>query len=222
MSAPAVLILARDNHGTLAHVLAEIPEALHGGVIVVDDGSDPPLQAPGFMVARHASPRGLGAALKTGMAIAMASDVERIVTLHADRRCDTSAALALADGLEHGHGLARGQHGVDLVLGHEQGAADRLDIALARLANRRLHANLSVYHGVTISYRVDALRGVHLERLPDDDRFELALITSLLARGLRAAEVPLPRRASRTPSEGGAARARRLIEELQMLAWPPG
>ena len=57
---------------------------------------------------------------------------------------------------------------------------------------------------------------------PPDDRFELALITSLLARRFRAAEVPLPPRASRRPSEGGAARARRLIEGIQILAWRPG
>lgn len=217
-----MLILARDNHGTLAHVLAEIPERLHGGVIIVDDGSDPPLQAPGFMVARHQAPRGLGASLKTGMAIAMASNIERLVTLHADRRCDTAEALALADGLEHAEGVARGQHGADLVLGTDRAASSRLDAALARLANRRLHAHLSVYHGVTISYRIDALRGIHWERLPDDDQFELALITSLLARGFRASEVPLTPRASGPLIERGAERARRLVAEIQILAWPPG
>ena len=222
MSGPAVLIVARDNHGSLAHVLAEIPEALKHGVLVVDDGSDPPLEVPGVMVARHAAPLGVGAELKTGMSVAMASNVERLVTLRADHRCDTAAALALAERLEHRQGLARGQHGADLVLGHEPAPVGRLDAALARLANRRFHASLSAVHGVTLAYRVDALRGVHLERLPDGEDFELALVATLLARGFRAAEGPVPTRARAPGPPDPIARAIRLASALRLLAWPMG
>lgn len=217
-----VLVTARDNHGTLAHVLAEIPEDLHRGVIVVDDGSDPPLATPGLMLARHDRPRGRGAALKTGMALALEAGVERLVTLRADHRCDTAAALALADALEHAEGVARGLPGADLALGRAPGPISRVDRALAAVANRRLHASLSVYHGVTISYRADALRFVHLERLPDDDGFELALVASLLARGFRAAEGVVPTRGPAHGDRGPLETARLLTEALRVLAWPLG
>ncbi len=42
-------------------------------VVVVDDGSTPPVEAPGCVVLRHEANRGKGAALKTGFAYAAAT-----------------------------------------------------------------------------------------------------------------------------------------------------
>ena len=69
----AIVIPAYNTQSSLTRVLSEIPEALHEGVVVVDDGSDRPIEAPGFRVIRHDQNRGYGAAQKTGYDAALAA-----------------------------------------------------------------------------------------------------------------------------------------------------
>src|SRR5579862_1323250 len=83
----AVVIPAFQAAGTIAQVWDRVRKTVpHAGVWVVDDGSTDGTgaQVPADCVLRHPANRGKGAALRTGIARALETDAEWIVTLDAD------------------------------------------------------------------------------------------------------------------------------------------
>src|SRR5262245_37578545 len=91
MPAPVVLFLpARNEAGSVGAVVARTPAAVRGHpvvCVVVDDGSDDATgaeaHAAGAYVVRQA-PRGLGAAVRTGLASALAFSPAAIAFCDAD------------------------------------------------------------------------------------------------------------------------------------------
>ncbi len=202
MSALWVVLLGADAQPALDRALAELPAELLPRVIVVDDGSTPPLSAPGCTLLRDARPLGRGAAQRRGYAAALAAEAEQVVLLRGDGRHRVADGLRLAEGLDRPD-----RRGVDLVLGVRVGAATsgargRAEAAVRALFNRRFHTQLSDLHSGALAVRADALRLLPLDRYADGEAFDAQLLTSLLARGLRVAEAPLqpgPRREPAPP-----------------------
>ena len=74
MSAVYVVIRAKGGHDMTAELIQSIrantPSAPR--IVLVDDGSEPPLECPVDVVVRHATPRGAVSASNSGMAVALA------------------------------------------------------------------------------------------------------------------------------------------------------
>lgn len=185
-----IVIPGKDVHATLPRILSEIPGGLRDEVIVVDDGSDPPLSAPGIRIIRHPVNRGYGAAQKTGYRAALAAGAERVVLLHGDGQYPTGPVLRLADALDE----------APVVLGSrflvERGRAvpawrrwgNRL---LTTAANLRFGTHLSELHTGARAFRAEVLAALPLERFSDDYLFDQQLLVAVLARGLAIAERPV-------------------------------
>lgn len=192
MPLTAVVIPALDCQATLDRVLAELPPGV--SVHVVDDGSTPPLRAPG--VHRHPVNRGYGAAQKTGYAAALAEGAERVVLLHGDGQYPVGPTLALADALD----------AADAVLGSRfLGDADAIPAwrrwgnrALTGLANLRFGTRHTELHTGARAFRAEALRAVDLGALSDDYLFDQQLLCALLRA--RRTLVERPVRAAYDPS----------------------
>jgi glycosyltransferase involved in cell wall biosynthesis len=82
-----------DTVGRLRKVLNQTP--LQYEIIVVDDGSDVPIQVRGAMVLRHAENMGYGASLKTGI---LKAKGERILIIDADGTYPVEALSQLLEG----------------------------------------------------------------------------------------------------------------------------
>lgn len=227
MSDLAIVIPCKDTSATLPRVLSEIPAALLPSVLIVDDGSSPPLAAPGVTILRHETNRGYGATQKTGYAEALRRGADRVVLLHGDGQYDTAATLALADLLD------RPDHpGADAALGsrflHDGGRTIPLwrrlgNRLLTDVANRRFHVHLSELHTGSRAFRADALRVLHLDRYSDDYAFDQQVLTSLLARGFRLAEAPCPVKYDASVQSISFRRSVKYgLGCLQAIAWPPG
>ena len=218
----AVVIPCRNTHSTLPRVLAEIPEALRPGVIVVDDGSDPPLQAPGVRVVRHEKNRGYGGAQKSGYAAALEMGADRVVMLHGDGQYETASTLALA-GLLDDAAAALGSR--FLVDGGRAIPAWRRwgNRGLTTVANARFGAHLSELHTGARAFRADALRILPLERFSDNYLFDQQMLAGLLARGLRIAEAPVQVSYDDTVQSISFRKSVQYgLGCLKTIAWPPG
>lgn len=191
MSDLAIVVPARNTHASLPRVLAEVPARLLPGVVVVDDGSTPPLSAPGVHLVRHATSRGYGGAQKSGYAAALDRGATRIVMLHGDGQYQTDATLMLAALLDDS----------DLALGSRFLVDDGRSIPgwrrqgnrlLTGLANRRFGVHLSEMHTGARAYRASTLRALPLHDYSDDYAFDMQLIAGVLQRRMRVAEGPVP------------------------------
>ena len=194
MSAPSpdqtwVVIPGHDVHPTLPRVLDELGADWRARTIVVDDGSQPPLEAPGVQLIRHPSNRGYGAAQKSGYALALAKGAQAILLLHGDGQYATAEVLALRVALEDAEAALGSRFLLD------QGAGipswrrfgNRL---LTSMANRRFHTRLSELHTGARAFRRSALQGIDLYALSDDYLFDQQLLLALLSRGAVIAERP--------------------------------
>lgn len=183
----AIVIPAYNAHGTIARVLSEIPEDLHGGVYVVDDGSTPPLQAPGFTVLRHAQNRGYGAAQKTGYRAALDAGAERIILLHGDGQYATQDVLGLSDPLAACDAAIGSRF---LNMGAEQIPSWRRwgNRTLTALANSRFGTNVSELHSGARAFRAETLRSMDFEGFSDDYIFDHQMLATLLSRGATIGE----------------------------------
>jgi glycosyltransferase involved in cell wall biosynthesis len=179
------VVVGLNVHDTLPRVLAQ----LEGWeVIVVDDGSEPPL--PGA-THRHSSNRGYGAAQKTGYRAALDAGADRVVMVHGDGQYAVADCLALADALDD----------ADIVLGSRFLAEDRGAVipwwrrganrALTRLGNRALGVSLTEMHTGARAYRGSALQAIPFGDFSDDYVFDQQLIATMARKGLRFAERPV-------------------------------
>jgi glycosyltransferase involved in cell wall biosynthesis len=183
----AIVIPTYNAHQTLDRVLSEIPEALHSGVIVVDDGSSPPLEAPGFAVLRHDKNRGYGAAQKTGYRAALDAGADRVVLLHGDGQYATADVLGLSVPLAACDAAIGSRF---LSMGADQIPTWRRwgNRTLTFLANFRFGTDVSELHSGARAFRAETLRSIDFERFSDDYIFDHQMLATLLQRGARIGE----------------------------------
>ncbi len=183
----AVVIPAYNAHGTLARVLSEIPESLHDGVIVVDDGSSPPLEAPGFAVLRHDVNRGFGAAQKTGYRAALEAGADRIILLHGDGQYATEDVLGLSVPLAACE-AAIGSRFLNMGAGQIPSWRRWGNRTLTMLANLRYGSDVSELHSGARAFRAETLRSMDFDRFSDDYIFDHQVLATLLDRGATIGE----------------------------------
>jgi glycosyltransferase involved in cell wall biosynthesis len=189
----AVVIPAYQAEATVAAVVARTVRSVPGArVIVVDDGSTDGTgdvgRGRGATVLSHATNRGKGAALATGIAAALAADADVIVTLDADGQHPPEEIPRLIAPIAEGR--------ADLVLG-----------ARARSGPMPLPRRLSNWLSARLATRIggqavsDAQTGFRAftrevaERVrPPEERYEYetAFLLGALGAGFRIACVPIP------------------------------
>jgi glycosyltransferase involved in cell wall biosynthesis len=193
---PVILILpARDEALTIGELIARVPPAVHGHpveVIVVDDGSRDATAAIarllGVHVVAHGSGRGLGAAIRTGLAAASARRPAAVAFCDADGEY---APEELADLVEP---ILAGR--ADYVVGSR--FAGRIDRMLwrRRIGNIVLTRTLRTWSGVKLTdgqsgYRALSAGAARAARISHDYNYAQILTCDLLAQGFRYAEVPI-------------------------------
>jgi hypothetical protein len=189
----AFVIPAHNEEQNLPSVLAALAQLpVAHDIVVVDDGSTDRTAevaaAGGAIVVTHEVNRGLGAALRTGLAAARDLDVTAAVYLDADGEYDPrDAELLLAPILE---GRA------DYVLGSRFMGNPEGMTASRRLANRGFSVLLSVLTGRWISdgqtgYRAFSRRALDVAEIVHDYNYAQVLTLDLLHKGMRMTEVPV-------------------------------
>lgn len=183
----AIVIPAYNTQSSLTRVLSEIPEALHEGVVVIDDGSAQPIEAHGFRVIRHDQNRGYGAAQKTGYDAALAAGATRVLLLHGDGQYATNDVLGLNDVLA----------ACDAAIGSRflNMAGDQIPLwrragnrTLTFMANLRFGTHVSELHSGARGFRAEVLRDLNYHRFSDDYIFDHQVLASLLDRGITIGE----------------------------------
>lgn len=193
-----VVIPAFNEQDNLPATLMAVPRtaAPDVRVVVVDDGSVDDTAAVARahgadVVVRHARNRGLGAALRTGLAQAQAMDARAAVYLDADGEYDPVQLPVLLAALESG---------ADYVLGSRY-AGTRAGQRLSRnIANRLFTGALSLAVGRRISdgqtgYRAFSARALAAAEIIHDYNYAQVLTLDLLRKRMRLAEVPITWRA---------------------------
>ncbi len=191
----AIVIPAYNEAEVLPDVLARIPRARLGetAVIVVDDGSADDTaevadRAGADMVVRHPHNRGLGAALRTGLAAARGLDARGAVYLDADLEYDPAEIPALLAPIEAGE--------ADYVLG-SRFLGDREGHTWWRSAGNRVFTLvLSFAAGRRISdgqtgFRAFSADALNVAEIVHDYNYAQVLTLDLLHKGMRLAEVPI-------------------------------
>jgi glycosyltransferase involved in cell wall biosynthesis len=193
---------ARHLPGVLGRVLAApLPELQR--IVVVNDGSTdataacvavaPAGRCPVELVDR---PRngGYGAAMKSGLSRARELDPDVVACVHADGQYSPEALPGLVGALR--------ARELDLLQGSRVASGTALsggmplykyvaNALLNRLENRTLGLGLTDYHSGYLVYGRRAL-GLPTAGLSDSFDFDLELIATARAHGLRVAEAPVP------------------------------
>lgn len=181
----AAVIPAWNCVATVAALLERLPA--HVVPIVVDDGSTPPIEAPG--VVRHPRNRGYGAAQKSGYRRAMELGLERVVLLHGDDQYDTSDTLALAGALDE-HAAVLGSRFLadpSVIPGWRRWG----NRGLTGLANLRFGAAHTELHTGARAFRLSTLRALPLDDFSNDYLFDQQLLCHLLRAGVTIGERPV-------------------------------
>jgi glycosyltransferase involved in cell wall biosynthesis len=173
-------------------------------IIVVNDGSrdDTRARVSGFARARvpvtlidRARNGGYGAAMKDGLEAAQSYDPEVVATVHADGQYSPEALPALVQSLR--------ARQLDLLQGSRIAGGGALsggmplykyaaNAVLNRLENGTLRLSLSDYHSGYLLYSRRALSELPFRSLSDSFDFDLEVIASACARGMRVGEAPIP------------------------------
>jgi glycosyltransferase involved in cell wall biosynthesis len=201
-----VVIPAYQAGRHIEQVLARVTR-LHacglGRVIVVDDGSRDdtarrveaaPDFGAGVQLLRRAQNGGYGAAMKSGLAAARALNPEVVACVHADGQYAPELLPALLSELR--------SRELDLLQGSRVASGTALsggmplykyaaNAALNLIENRTLGLGMTDYHSGYLVYGKRAL-GLDFERLSNSFDFDLEVIATARARGLRVGEAPIP------------------------------
>ena len=193
---PVVLVLpARDEAATVAAVISRAPGSVLGHpvhVIVVDDGSRDATAAlalaAGAEVVRHAEPRGLGAAVRTGLASAVGAGAVAIAFCDADGEYAPEELERVVAPLLDGH--------ADYVVGSRFSGRIHRMRPLRRLGNRVLTAALRGLSGAPITdgqsgYRALSRAAATSAEIAHDYNYAQVLTLDLLVKGFRYSEVPI-------------------------------
>jgi len=183
----AIVIPVFNTQDSLNRVLSEIPEALKDGVVVVDDGSNPPIHAEGVLLIRHDKNRGYGGSQKTGYDAALEAGADRIILLHGDGQYATEDVLGLRVPLAACE-AAIGSRFLNM-------GADQIPLwrrwgnrVLTTMANLRYGAQVSELHSGARAFRAETLRSVDYHRFSDDYIFDHQMLSALLNRGATIGE----------------------------------
>jgi glycosyltransferase involved in cell wall biosynthesis len=194
---------ARHLPGVIERLVRSAPPGL-AGIVVVDDGSRDEtaevaarLSAAEPLVRLLRRPRngGYGAAMKDGLADAIAAGARTVACVHADGQYSPEALDRLVRELQ-GRGL-------DLLQGSRIASGTALsggmplykvlaNAALNRLENLTLGLHLTDYHSGYLVYGPRALDRIRFSDLSDSFDFDLEVIASARAAGLRVGEAPIP------------------------------
>jgi glycosyltransferase involved in cell wall biosynthesis len=195
----AVVIPARNEAATIGEVIGQVPRAslLEAGwqtrVVVVDDGSSDATAAVARAagadeVIPHPAGRGLGAAVRTGLARARTSGAAAAVYLDADGEYDPAQLPRLLGP------LARGE--ADYVLGSRFRGKRTGMRTLQTWGNRAFSLLTSILCGQWVTdaqtgYRGFSRRALERVRIIHDYNYAQVLTLALLRRHMRLVEVPV-------------------------------
>ena len=204
-----IFIPAYNAAGTLPGVLARIPRDLWadiGTVTVIDDGSGDDTASvaeslraeyPKLRLHRFDRNRGYGQAVRRGLGFCRESGCEYSVCLHADGQYPPEKLVQFLAHMQ--------RHGVDVLQGsrHKDGTAraggmPRYKIAAGKaltwMENFCFGLDMTDYHSGFLMYSRRALRVIPFERLSPYFDFDLEVIATARALGLRIDELPIPTR----------------------------
>ena len=193
---PVVVVLpVHDEAATVAAVVARVPEEVGGHaveVVVVDDGStdgsaDAALAA-GAKVVAHDRNRGLGAAVRTGLAEARRRGAVAAAFLDADGEYDPAELPALLAPILAGE--------ADYVVGSRFAGTIESMLRTRRAGNRAFTLLTSVVAGRRLTDAQSGFRALGREalahaRIAHDYNYAQVLTLDLLGKGFRYAEVPI-------------------------------
>ncbi len=194
---------SRHLPGVIDRLVRTAPPEL-GGIIVVDDGSGDDTAAvaarlaavePRLRLIRRPRNGGYGAAMKDGLAAALAAGASTVAGVHADGQYSPEVLGRLLRELQ-GRGL-------DLLQGSRIASGTALsggmplykylaNAGLNRLENLTFGLHLSDYHSGYLVYGPRALARIRFPELSDSFDFDLEVIASARAAGLRVGEAPIP------------------------------
>jgi glycosyltransferase involved in cell wall biosynthesis len=193
---PVVLFLpARNEETTVAAVVARTPAAVCGHpvrCVVVDDGSRDETAAvataAGALVVAHGDGRGLGAAVRTGLAFGVATDAVAVAFCDADAEYDPAELERLIGPIVDGD--------ADYVVGSRFAGAPRNMRPHRWAGNRVLTWAMRAITGAPISdgqsgYRALSRRAAAAATVVHDFNYAQVLTLDLLGKGYRYAEVPI-------------------------------
>ena len=191
----AVIIPAHNEAENLADTLARIPRERNSNlhVIVVDDGStdttgEVARQHGAEAVIRHSRNRGLGAALRTGLAAARELDVRAAVYIDADGEYPPSQIPDLLAPILEGE--------ADYVLGSRYLGRIKGQPVLRRLGNLVFTGLLCLAAGRRMTdgqtgFRAFSRRALECAEIIHDYNYAQVLTLDLLKKGMRMREVPI-------------------------------
>ena len=210
MSTCAIFIPAYNAAETLPAVIERIPDDLWKRLttlFVINDGSSDATQEvaeriaaehPRCRVERFAENRGYGAAVRRGLALCTEeTDADYIACLHADGQYPPEQVLRFADHMR--------EHGIDVLQGsrHRDGTALRGGMpyykyaagkVLTWMENRTFGLRMTDYHSGFLVYSRRAAESIPFEALSYYFDFDLEVIASARARGLRVDELGIATR----------------------------
>lgn len=184
--------------------IASVPGIELTRIVVVDDGSHDDtrarvaaLQAEGLPIERidRAHNGGYGAAMKDGLAAARALDAMHVACVHADGQYAPEALPMLLAQLR--------ARALDVLQGSRIASGTALsggmplykyaaNAALNLIENHTLQLGLSDYHSGYLLYGGRALRRLPFASFSDSFDFDLEVIATSRALGLRVGEAPVP------------------------------
>lgn len=193
---PVVLVLpAHDEQDRVSAVVARLAETVCGRparCLVVDDGSSDGTvaraRAAGATVVKHGANRGLGAAVRTGLAAALAAGASAIAFCDADGEYDPAELERLVTPILDGD--------ADYVVGsrfigrigrmrrHRRFGNRVLTFALAIVSRTPLTDGQSGYRALSQAAAAEA-------DIPHDYNYAQVLTLDLLGKGFRYVEVPI-------------------------------
>jgi glycosyltransferase involved in cell wall biosynthesis len=186
------VVIAAYNEGKVIREVVSEVAAAGWSIVVVDDGSrDDTAEAariPGVVVLKHAVNLGQGAALQTGIELALRRGAHHIVTFDADGQHDAGCIQALVDALDNAD-IALGSR----FLGKEIEGASSRRVALLKTAtvvsNTLSGMRLTDAHCGFRAFRASAAPKLTITQ----DRMAHAseLLHKIKASGLRVVEVPV-------------------------------
>jgi glycosyltransferase involved in cell wall biosynthesis len=199
----AVVIPAYNAEKTLAQVAGRIPQNVFGIWIVDDCSIDGTVRIAGRLaqtdprvrIVRREKNGGYGAAMKAGLRAAAGDGAQMIACVHSDGQYAPEELPAMQAALEQG--------GLDLLQGSRIASGTALSggmpaykylagRALTFLENRVFGLQMSDYHSGYLLYGRRALASINFAELSDSFDFDLEVIASARAQGLRIGERPIP------------------------------
>ena len=205
----AIFIPAYQAEHTLADVIARIPEELWPSlpaVMIINDGSTDGTdrvgkelseQHPAVQLHNQPENQGYGAAVRRGLALALDTDAEYVVCLHADGQYPPEKLPEFLPYMK--------AHGVDVLQGsrHKDGTARQGGMPfykivagriLTWLENRSFGLEMTDYHSGFMLYSRKAVETIPFDELSTYFDFDLEVIATARARGLVIHELGIPTR----------------------------